>query len=309
MKIGVIGAGRVGCACALAAVVRGSARSIVIMDRTRKRAKAVATDLRYGAPLCPKTNVVDGDYDELADAELVMITAGINEKAGGATDRSDPRGRLRLFETNAEIYRDIVPKIVRAAPRAVILVVTDPPDPLADVARASAGHDRVLSTGTFLDSLRFRVHLAEHFEVDANQVEAQVIGEHGVSQVFLWSSARIAGVPVSKLIAERGEAPDKVRKQIEDNVRYANITIIEGNDASQYGIGIVAARIAEMVLRDERAVVPIGSYNDRFGVTLSLPSVVGRGGVVRTFEPEMSREERQALMLGAENLRRAEGRA
>jgi L-lactate dehydrogenase len=308
MKIGIVGAGKVGCACALAAVVRGSARAIVLVDRTRKRAKAVATDLRYGTPLCPKTTVVDGDYDELADAELVMITAGINEKTGGATDRSDPKGRLRLLETNAEIYRDIVPKIVRAAPHAVILVVTDPPDPLADVARTSAGHDRVLSTGTFLDSLRFRVHLAQHFEVDANHVEAQVIGEHGVSEVFLWSSARIAGVPVGKLIAERGEALESVRKQIEADVRYANITIIEGNDASQFGIGIVSARIAEMVLRDERAVVPIGSYNERLGVTLSLPSIVGHGGVIKTFEPEMSREEEQALMLGAANLRRAEGR-
>jgi L-lactate dehydrogenase len=308
MKIGIVGAGKVGCACALAAVVRGSARAIVLVDRTRKRAKAVATDLRYGTPLCPKTTVVDGDYDELADAELVMITAGINEKTGGATDRSDPKGRLRLLETNAEIYRDIVPKIVRAAPHAVILVVTDPPDPLADVARTSAGHDRVLSTGTFLDSLRFRVHLAQHFEVDANHVEAQVIGEHGVSEVFLWSSARIAGVPVGKLIAERGEALESVRKQIEADVRYANITIIEGNEASQFGIGIVSARIAEMVLRDERAVVPIGSYNERLGVTLSLPSIVGHGGVIKTFEPEMSREEEQALMLGAANLRRAEGR-
>jgi L-lactate dehydrogenase len=305
MKIGIIGAGRVGCACALAAVVRGSARTIVIVDRTRRRAKAVAADLRYGSPICPKTTVADGDYEDLADAELVMITAGINEKTGGAIDRSDRRGRLRLLDTNAEIYRDIVPRVVRAAPRAVILVITDPPDPLVDVARASAGHDRVLGTGTFLDSLRFRVHLAEHFDVDAKQVEAQVIGEHGVSQVFLWSTARIAGVPISTLIKERGETLDSVCKQIEENVRYANITIIEGNDASQFGIGIVAARIAEMVLRDERAVIPIGSYNDRFGVTLSLPSIVGRGGVVRTFEPEMSRDERQALELGAANLRKS----
>jgi L-lactate dehydrogenase len=308
MKIGIIGVGRVGCACALAAVTRGSARSIVIVDRTRKRAKAVAADLRYGSPLCPKTSLVDGDYDDLAEAELVMVTAGINEKDGGATDRNDPRGRLRLLDKNAEIYRDIVPRIVHAAPRAVILVVTDPPDPLADIARTSAGHDRVLSTGTFLDSLRFRVHLAEHFDVDANQVEAQVIGEHGTSQVFLWSAARIAGVPVGKLVEERGETLDAVRKQVEDNVRYANITIIEGNDASQFGIGIVSARIAEMVLRDERAVVPIGSYHARFGVTLSLPSIIGRGGVIRSFEPEMSREEAQALMLGAANLRKAEGR-
>ena len=308
MKIGIVGAGRVGCACALAAVVRGSARNIVLVDRTRKRAKAVATDLRYGTPLCPKTTVVDGDYADLADAALVMVTAGINEKAGGATDRNDPEGRLRLLNKNAEIYRDIVPRIVHAAPGAVILVVTDPPDPLADIARISAGHDCVLSTGTFLDSLRFRVHLAEHFEVDANQVEAQVIGEHGISQVFLWSTARIAGVPISALVAERGEALDRVRKQVETSVRYANITIIEGNDASQFGIGIVSARIAEIVLRDERAVIPIGSYHDRFGVTLSLPSIVGRAGVVRIFEPAMSAEEQQALELSAANLRKSESR-
>ena len=306
MKIGIVGAGKVGSACALAAVVRGSARNIVIVDRTRKRAKAVATDLLYGSPLGPKTEIVDGDYDDLADAALVMITAGINEKAGGATDRNDPQGRLRLLETNAEIYREIVPRIVGVAPQVVLLVVTDPPDPLADIARISAGHDRVLSTGTFLDSLRFRVHLAQHFEVDANQVEAQVVGEHGVSQVFLWSSARIAGVPIGAIIREHGETLERVREKIESSVRYANITIIEGNDASQFGIGIVSARIAEIVLRDERAVLPIGSYNEKFGVTLSLPSIVGRSGVVRIMEPEMSPEEEQALKRSAASLKKSE---
>ncbi len=308
MKIGIVGAGKVGSACAMAIVVRGSARNIVMVDRTRKRAKAVATDLAYGSPLCPKTSVVDGDFSDLADAALVMVTAGINEKAGGATDRNDPQGRLRLLNTNAEIYRDIVPRIVRAAPRAVLLVVTDPPDPLADIARIGAGHDRVLSTGTFLDSLRFRFHLAEHFDVDANQVEAQVVGEHGVSQVFLWSSARIAGVPLSVLASERGETLDSLRAQIEKSVRFANITIIEGNDASQFGIGIVSARIAEMVLRDERAVIPVGSFHERFGVTLSLPSVVGQNGVVRSLEPEMSPEEKQALQKSAANLSKSEDR-
>jgi L-lactate dehydrogenase len=306
MKMGIVGAGHVGSACALAAVVRGTARKIVIVDRNRKRAKAVATDLLYGSPPCPKTEVVDGDYDDLAGAALVMITAGINEKAGGATDRNDPQGRLRLLNTNAEIYRDIVPRIVAVAPEAVLLVVTDPPDPLADIARNSAGHGRILSTGTFLDSLRFRVHLAQHFEVDANQVEAQVVGEHGVWQVFLWSSARIAGVPIGAIIRERGETLERVRQQIESSVRYANIAIIEGNDASQFGIGIVSARIAEIVLRDERAVLPIGSYNERFGVTLSLPSVIGRNGVIQILEPEMSSEEEQALERSAASLKKSE---
>src|SRR5215510_3543119 len=157
-KLGIVGAGAVGCACALSCVSRGSARELVL---------------------------VNGDYADLAGSSVVMITSGVNEKTGGATDRSDPQGRLRLLDKNAAIYRDIVPRIVRAAPDAVLLVVTDPPDPLADVARECAGHDRVLSAGTLLDSQRFRVHLARHFAVDAATVEAQVIGDHGTSQVFL----------------------------------------------------------------------------------------------------------------------------
>jgi L-lactate dehydrogenase len=304
-KIGIVGVGAVGCACAMSAVNRGSAREIILVDRTRKRAEAVATDMRYGTPLGSKVTIADGDYADLAGAALVMITAGINEKSGGATDRNDPQGRLRLLDKNAEIYREIVPRIVRAAPDAVILVVTDPPDPLADVARACATHERVLSTGTFLDSLRFRVHLARHFGVDAGSVEAQVIGDHGTSQVFLWSAARIAGVPVRKLIEARGEKLADVRSGLEKDVRYANITIIEGNNASQFGIGMVSARIAEMVLRDERAVIPIGSFNRKLGVTLSLPSVVGRAGVTEILEPEMSAEERQGLDKSAETLRGA----
>jgi L-lactate dehydrogenase len=305
MKLGIIGTGNVGCAIALAAVVRGSAREIVLVNRTSKTAEAVATDIRYGTPLSPKVDIKHGGYEALAGAGVVLITSGVNEKTGGATDRNDPHGRLRLLEKNAAIYRDIVPQIVRAAPNAVLVAVTDPPDPLADITREAAGHDRVLSAGTFLDSLRYRVHLGRHFGVDPAHVEAQVIGEHGTSQVFLWSSARIAGVPVTALLEERGEKLDQVRRQLENDVRYANITIIEGHDASQYGIGIVSARIAEMVLRDERAAIPIGSYQRAFGVTLSLPSVVGRVGLISVLQPDMSDEERGALEKSAGGLRNA----
>ena len=305
MKLGIIGTGNVGNAIALAAVTRGSAREIVLVNRTRKVAEAVATDLGYGTPLGPKVAVSDGDYDALAGCGVILITSGVNEKTGGATDRNDKEGRLRLLDKNAEIYRDIVPKIVRAAPQAVLVAVTDPPDPLADVARNLAGHERVLSAGTLLDSLRFRVHLGAYFGVDATSVEAQVIGDHGTSQVFLWSSARIAGVPVASLLRQRGERLADLRTKIENEVRYANITIIEGHDASQYGIGIVSARIAEMVLRDERSAVPIGSYQRQFCVTLSLPSIVGRGGVIEVLSPELSDEERNALDKSADSLHKA----
>src|SRR6201987_143642 len=305
MKLGIIGTGNVGNAIALAAVTRGSAREIVLVNRTRKVAEAVATDLRYGTPLGPRIDISDGDYDALSGAGVVLITSGVNEKTGGATDRSDAQGRLRLLEKNAAIYRDIVPKIVSAAPQAVLVAVTDPPDPLADVARKIRGHDRVISTGTFPDSLRFRVHLGAHFGVDPVNVEAQVIGDHGTSQVFLWSSARIASVPLAGLLQERGESLADLRAKVESEVRYANITIIEGHDASQYGIGIVSARIAEMVLRDEGSAIPIGSFQREFGVTLSLPSVVGRGGVTAILPPELSAEERDGLRKSAENLRTA----
>jgi L-lactate dehydrogenase len=305
MKLGIIGTGNVGNAIALAAVTRGSAREVVLVNRTRNVAKAVATDLRYGIPIGPRIDISDGDYDALNGAGVVLITSGVNEKTGGATDRSDAQGRLRLLEKNAAIYRDIVPKIVSAAPQAVLVAVTDPPDPLAYVARKIAGHDRVLSTGTFLDSLRFRTHLGAHFGVDPVDVEAQVIGDHGTSQVFLWSSARIAGVPLTRLLQERGENLADLRAKVESDVRYANITIIEGHDASQYGIGIVSARIAEMVLRDEGSAIPIGSFQREFGVTLSLPSVVGRDGVTAILPPELSAEERDGLRKSAENLRTA----
>jgi L-lactate dehydrogenase len=149
------------------------------------------------------------------------------------------------------------------------------------------------------------MHLGMHFGVDPANVEAQVVGDHGTSQVFLWSSARIAGVPLTKLLEGRGESLANLRSRTERDVRYANITIIEGHDASQYGIGIVSARIAEMILRDERSAIPIGSYQPQFGVTLSLPSVVGSAGIMEVMQPELTAEEQSGLQKSAQNLRSA----
>ena len=299
MKVGVIGAGAVGNASLLSLVLRRSAREIIVVNRNRKKAKAVATDMQYGTPMFPPVDIYDGDYSDLAGAGVVMIAVGVNEKTGGATDRNDPAGRLRLLEKNVAIYNESLPQLTKTVPDAVILVLTDPPDPLADLVR-QFGFKRVLSSGTFLDTLRFRFHLGRRLNVDPANVEALVVGEHGTSEVLLWSSARVSGVPVL-----RGTENEQLRRNIEHDVRFANIAIIEGNQASQYGIGMAAARIAEMVLRDERAVIPIGSYNPKFGVTLSLPSIVGKEGVAEILEPEMSDQERQALQRGAETLRNA----
>lgn len=305
MKIGLVGAGAVGSASLLSLVMRGVACEIIVIDRNKCRAAGVVADLQYGATLSPAVTLHAGDYSDLAGAALVIVAAGVNEKAGGATDRNDPAGRLKLLAANAEIYRDIVPRLATAAGKALILVITDPPDPLAVLARRLAGHDQVLSSGTFLDTLRFRFHLARRLEVSPHFIEAQVVGEHGTSQVFLWSSARIAGVALAATLRRNGESAPDFQHRVEDEVRYANISIIEGTGASQLGIGMAAARIVEAILRDEHAVMPIGSFNPSYGTTLSLPSVVGRSGVSRVIEPEMSATEKQALLRSAERLREA----
>jgi L-lactate dehydrogenase len=302
MNIGIIGIGWVGKSCAMATILRGCARTVVLLDKNQKLAEAVAKDMQYGILLSPRTSIVAGEYNDLKDAALVIITAGVNEKTGGATDRHDATGRLKLLSTNAKIYEDIIPKVVQVAPNAVLLVVTDPPDPLADVARHLAGHDRIISAGTYLDTLRFKFHLAEAFNLNPMDVEALVIGEHGTSSVFLWSSVTIGGKPLDDLLTE-----DKVvfQKQIVDTVKFANIAIIEGNNASQYGIGMVCARLAESILRDERSVVPVGSYHPDFGITFSLPSVIGARGVEQTFMPALSKDELQSLQQCAHVLKNA----
>jgi len=303
-KVGVVGVGAVGQACAFALLLRGSAREIVLVDRTAERAAGAATDMRYGAPLSPAVDITSGDWGDLAGAGVVLICAGVNEKSGGATSRDDGRGRLRLLESNAAIFRDVVPRIVGAAPDAVLVAVTDPPDPLADLTRALAGHDRVLSTGTTIDTLRFRVHVAAELGVHPSSVEGLVVGEHGTSEVMLWSSVRVGAAPLLETLDGDGALHD-LRERVERQVRFANITIIEGNDASQFGIGVACARITEAILRDERVVLPVAAHRDRYGVTIALPTVVGRSGSAGDLEPSMSADERHAFEASAATLREA----
>jgi L-lactate dehydrogenase len=280
----------------------------VLIDRDPAVAAGVALDLRYAAPLTPPVGVRAGGYELLAGAALVILTAGVNERAGGAIDRADPQGRLRLAADNARIYAEIVPQVVHAAPEAVLMVVTDPPDPLATITCRLAGHGRVFSTGTLLDSLRFRVHLAERLHAQPADVDAMVIGEHGTSEVLLWSTATVAGRLALELLDRQNRPLEQVRQEIEHDVRYANIAIIEGTGASRYGIAAVSARLAAAVLRDEQVVLPVGVYHPTFDTTLSLPAVVGAHGVERVLEPPMTAEERSALEDSAAILRAASAR-
>ena len=305
MKVGIVGAGNVGVACLFAMATRGSAREIVLVNRNRAKARGAVTDLQYGIALGPNVSIRDGEYGDLAGAAVIAVTAGTNEKKGGATNRNDPEGRLRLLDSNAAIYRDIVPRIVQAAPEAILLVVTDPPDPLADIARGLCKGNVVLGTGTFLDSLRLRFHLGAKLGVDPRWVDAMVLGEHGTSQVYAWSAARVAGTPVIPNLVPKGHDAASFRKEIEEAVRFANINIIEGTGASQLGIGVVTARIVEAIVRDERVAIPIGSYHRKYGVTLSLPARVGRDGATHVLQPQLTDEEWGGIEASAQAIRRS----
>jgi L-lactate dehydrogenase len=303
MKIGIIGVGAVGAATAMSVALRGKVREILLIDKDPRRAKGVAADMQYGLPLRSSTMVRAASYEDIADVALVIVAAGINERDGGATDRTDPSGRLRLLEKNVRVFEDIVPRVVAAAPGAVIMIATNPPEPLVEITRQLAKHDLVVSTSTCLDTLRFKFHLSRSLGVNPNGVDATVIGEHGTSCVFLWSSARVAGIPIADFLASRDVPNDAFRMQVEEEVRYANVAIVEGIGASQFGIGIVASRVAEAILGDEKIVIPVGSHNRRYGVTLSLPSVVGSPGVRESFVPEMSEMELASLEKTASKLR------
>ena len=309
MKAGIVGMGTVGRAAALATMQRGSTAELVLVNRHAELAQAVALDLSYGAPVSATCKVRAGGNADLSGAGVIVITAGVNEQHGGATDRSDPAGRLRLLQQNIEVLRGIVPPVVAAAPDALILIATDPPDALADAARELAPNANVLSTGTWLDSLRLRTHLASAFGVNPRSVEADVFGEHGTSEVLHWSGATVAGVPWADLAVQRGIDPQDLRQRIENEVRFANINIIDALGASQYGIGIVIARIIEAVLRDEKLVVPIGSYHAAHGVTYSLPSVLGAQGVEAVLTPRLDPQEQDALARSIATLQQARAKA
>lgn len=297
MKVGVIGVGFVGTACAKAMLLRGSCDEIVLIDLAEREqhTKGVRNDLSHGEPLCPGTRLTVGTYQHLSDADVVVITAGVNEKTGGAIDRNDPWGRQRLLPRNAEIYREVMPQIIDQSSTVPIVVVTDPPDTLADVARQEVlnkgAQNPVLSAGTFLDTLRFRIQIAEQLNCSPKSVDAYVLGEHGKTQVYAWSSVQVGGIPVSELIPSEYSDINDFQRKVERGVIDANIDIIEATDASQHGIGIVTSRIVEAILRDEHYVAPVGSWQQEFGVTLSLPSVIGRSGVIEVLKHSSTEQQ------------------
>jgi L-lactate dehydrogenase len=307
MKIGIVGCGMVGSASAYALVMSGVGREIVLVDLNRARAEAEANDIYHAVPFANPLTVRAGDYPDLAEARVVVIAGGVAQKPGET--------RLQLLKRNAGVFHQIVPSILRHAPDAILLVVTNPVDIMTHLAAHFAAdfqipHTRVIGSGTTLDTARFRALLGRHFGVDPHHVHAYVIGEHGDSEVLVWSQVTMAGMNLDELVRIVAKPLTEAdRKQIDENVRRAAYHIIAGKGATYYGIGSAVARIVDVLLHDQRAILTICSrINGVDGcdnVTLALPHLVGGDGALATIPLRLSEVEQEGLRRSAGILREA----
>jgi L-lactate dehydrogenase len=301
MNVGIVGTGYVGATAAYAMVLRGSCSQLVLVDKNEARAIAEAADVSHAAPVSHPVRVRHGQYADLAGSSVIVIAAGVNQKPGET--------RLELLSRNAAIFREIVPRILEAAPDAVLLVATNPVDVLTELTARVAGEthrDRVIGSGTVLDTARYRALLAARAGVDPQHVHGYVLGEHGDSEVLAWSRTDIAGLGVPEFFEARGLIfTDELRAEIEESTRHAARAIIAGKGATYYGIGAALARITEAVLRDARAVLTVSAPTPAFLTSLSLPRIVGGSGLLGTLPLSLSSDEQSALEKSASVLREA----
>lgn len=307
MKIGIVGSGFVGATSAYALIMRGIGREIVLVDKNPKRALAEAEDLFHAVPFAHPLAIRTGDFSDLAGARVVVIAAGVAQKPG--------ENRLQLLSRNAAVFREVVPNILRYAPEAVLIVATNPVDVMTHLAAKYAAEygvpsSRVIGSGTTLDTARFRTLLGRHLGVDPQHVHAYVVGEHGDSEVLTWSLITIGGMPLEEFCKLRQRilsAED--RERIDKQVRRAAYHIIEGKGATYYGIGSAIARITEVILYDQRAILTLTTPTEEVAgvkdVSVSVPRLLGGKGVLATFPLPLSAEEKEALQRSAKIIRSA----
>ncbi len=307
MKIGIVGCGMVGATSAYALVMSGVGREIVLVDLNRERAQAEANDIYHAVPFAHPLTIRAGDYPDLTGARVVVIAGGVAQKPGET--------RLQLLKRNADVFRQIVPSVLRHAPEAVLLVVSNPVDIMTHLAAEFASefgvpHTRVIGSGTTLDTARFRALLGRHYGVDPHHVHAYVVGEHGDSEVLAWSQATIAGLDLDEITkVSKKPLTEAHRKEIDENVRRAAYQIIAGKGATYYGIGSAVARIVDVLLHDQRAILTICTRITGVscceGITLALPHLVGGQGALATIPLPLNSAEQEGLAKSAAILRDA----
>lgn len=300
-KCGIIGCGSVGAAAAYTLATHGLFSELVLVDTNRQRARGEAMDISHGVSFSQPCRVIDGGYDDLRDAAMVIIAAGVGQRPG--------ESRLDLLTRNAAVMRAIIAEITRVCPDAVLLIVSNPVDLLTAIALRLSGFPsaRVIGTGTVLDTARLKFLLGQALGVDGRNVHAFVIGEHGDSELAVWSGANISGVDLADYCVCRGLSDDF--SGLFESVRRAAYEIIEGKGATYFGIAMSVLRIATCIMRGEHSVLPVSCHAaGHYGlgdVCIGLPCVIGRGGVESVLDIPLSGDEQRQLHRSAETLRQA----
>ncbi|TZE82929.1 L-lactate dehydrogenase [Calorimonas adulescens] len=301
-KIAIIGTGFVGSTTAFALALSGIVPEIALIDLNARKAEGEAMDINHGMAFIPPASVYNGDYSSCSGAEIIIITAGANQKPGET--------RLDLVKKNTAIFKEMVPQLVKYNDKAIYLIVTNPVDILTYVTLKVSGlpSNQVIGSGTVLDSSRFRFFLGKLCGIDPRNVHAYIIGEHGDSEVAAWSLTNIAGTPFTEYCDRCDKGCDQAEKQaIVDDVRNAAYKIIERKNATYYAVALAVRRIVECILRDENSVLTVSSLmKGQYGIDnicLSLPSIVGKTGIKKVLEMSLKEEEIASLKKSAETLK------
>ncbi|HUN87690.1 MAG TPA: L-lactate dehydrogenase [Terriglobales bacterium] len=303
VRVAVVGMGNVGATFAYALLLSGYAAEIVLIDVNHAKAEGEAMDLNHTEPFAYPTRIWAGDYSDCADAAVTVVTAGAAQHPGET--------RLNLIKRNASIFREIIPEIAKYSPHGILLIATNPVDVLTYLSLKLAGlpPERVIGSGTILDTARFRHLLSEHFGVDPRSVHAHIIGEHGDSEVPAWSLANIAGMRLPEFAKASGVPYDEDKmEEIFRETRDAAYAIIERKGATYYAVAAGLLRIVQAILRDQHTILSVSSsITGAYGISdvcLSLPTIVSRKGVERVLHVELSPSERAGLRNSAEVLKR-----
>ena len=301
-KAVMVGCGFVGSASVFALMQSGLFSEIVLIDADKDKAEGEAMDISHGVPFARPMKIYAGDYDDAADAAIIIVSAGAGQKPGET--------RLDLVHKNVAIFKSIIPEIAKRGFDGILLIVANPVDILTQVALKLSGlpEERVIGSGTVLDSARLKYQLGEHLAVDSRSVHAFIVGEHGDSEVVAWSSANVSGVELSKMCEMRGHYQHKENTQeIAAKVKNRAYDIINKKHATYYGIAMSVRRICEVIMRDEKSILPVshmmhGAYGIE-GVALSMPAIVGAGGLEADIPIELSGEEALKLKESADALK------
>ena len=301
-KVAIVGCGFVGSSSAFALMQSGLFTEMVLIDVDRDRAEGEALDISHGLPFARPMNIYAGDYDDAADAAVTVITAGANQKPGET--------RLDLVKKNVAIFKTIIPEIAARDYQGIVLVVSNPVDVLtyATIKLSGLPLGRVLGSGTVLDTARFKYALGQHLGVDPRTVHARIVGEHGDSEIAVWSTANVGGVPINSFCELRGFYDHEASmRRIAEGVKNSAYEIIEKKNATYYGIAMTVRRLCEAIVRDEKSVLPVSNLmQGDYGlddVVLSMPAIIGRGGIEQKVPISLSAEEQRKLEESAAALR------